>query len=332
MAVDLRRVVGDAGRPPHVRDRVGVARVVERVLPLRAEVRDVRDLAEVERLDQLALAQAGHVDRRRERDVVAAVAGRDLGQHRVDGVEEVVGDLDPVRVRELLDRVLADVVRPVVDEQLALGRRDGRGLRGRRGRRGRGARAGRASAGPPSVRRWRSGSPSRRCTPRARRRRRPWPCPGASCAGSGTGSGGGIGAARSRDLLLGLPGPRPGEHHRIGGSPADADGIADRVSLVSARDHDLDRGFGAGAHDVADRRPEVGALLDLPAEAGAFVGGGRCPPGRGRWPPVGPPRRRRRRARTRSPGRGTGCPRRAGPRRRRRRSTPPCPAAGWRCR
>src|SRR4029079_9368259 len=53
--------------------------------------------------------------------------------------EVVVGDLDPVLVLELLDRLLADVLVPVVDEELLLGRRDRGGRRRGRGRCGRAA-------------------------------------------------------------------------------------------------------------------------------------------------------------------------------------------------
>ena len=64
VVLDPGRVVADAGRPPHVRDRVLVARVVARVRPLRAEVADVRQERLVELRDDAAL---DHVPARRPR-------------------------------------------------------------------------------------------------------------------------------------------------------------------------------------------------------------------------------------------------------------------------
>ena len=114
-------VVADAGRPPHVRHRMRVARVVARIGPLGAEVHDVRDERLVERDDGAALDEVGDVDRDREADVVAATVVAELGVRLVGVGEEVVRHLDAVLLLEGRDDVLADVVGPVVDEQLGLG-------------------------------------------------------------------------------------------------------------------------------------------------------------------------------------------------------------------
>ena len=119
---DLGRVVGDAGRPPHVRHRVGVARVVLRVRPFGAEVDDVRDERLVE-LEERALGEeCRDVHRDRERQVVAAAVVAELRVGLVRVREEVVRDLDAVLLLERGDRRVADVLGPVVDEQLAFGR------------------------------------------------------------------------------------------------------------------------------------------------------------------------------------------------------------------
>ncbi len=122
--LDLRGVEADAGRAPHVHDTVLVARVVagSALQQLRVEVGEVRQLRLVElpeyaRLD-LALEEVGA----RHHDVVARVAGEQLGLEHLVAVEHVVADLDPGLLLEVLDHGRVDVVRPVVDvEDLVLG-------------------------------------------------------------------------------------------------------------------------------------------------------------------------------------------------------------------
>ena len=97
---DPLAVVADAGRPPHVRHRVGVARVVLRVGPFGAQVDHVRDERLVQRQERVRGDEVRDVDRDRERDVVAAAVGAQLRVGLVRVREEVVRDLDPVLVLE----------------------------------------------------------------------------------------------------------------------------------------------------------------------------------------------------------------------------------------
>ena len=76
--------------------------------------------------DDAPVAEARDVDRCRERDVVAAAVLAELGVGDLDVVEQLVLDLDRVLLLERRDDVLADVVEPVVDDQLRLG--DGTGV------------------------------------------------------------------------------------------------------------------------------------------------------------------------------------------------------------
>ena len=137
--LDLGRVVGHAGRPPHVRHRVRVARVVARVRPFGAEVDLVRDERQVQRQDLVDRDEARDVGRRRERDVEAGLAGGDARVHPLVRVEEVRADLDVdlVVLLDLLDEgrddVLAHVLGVVPDVELGLGH--GRRRRRRGGRR-----------------------------------------------------------------------------------------------------------------------------------------------------------------------------------------------------
>ncbi len=97
-----------------------------------AEVHEVRDEREVELADDPGLAEARDVDRGRERDVVAVAVVAELGVGHLDVIEQLVFDLDLVLLLERRDDVLADVVEPVVDDELGFGGRD----RGRLCRRG----------------------------------------------------------------------------------------------------------------------------------------------------------------------------------------------------
>ncbi len=104
------------------------------------------------------------VDRDRERQVVPAAVVAELGVGLVGVGEEVERDLDAVLRLERRDRVLADVLGPVVDEELGLGGRDRRrlGRGGRRPRRQRSAADAAAEAAADARRRRRRGSPRRR--------------------------------------------------------------------------------------------------------------------------------------------------------------------------
>src|SRR5690606_10788011 len=55
-------------------------------------------------------------------DVVARLAGAQLGVERLVGIVHRIVDLDAGRLGEIVDRVLGDVVGPVVDVDLTLGR------------------------------------------------------------------------------------------------------------------------------------------------------------------------------------------------------------------
>ena len=100
-------------------------------------VLQVRELGLVEKpedagLDLLAEEAAGGHD-----DVIAGMAGEKLGLQRLVGIVDVVIDLDAGLLLEGLDRVLADIVRPVVDVEdlLLIGPgRTGEADRGRRGK------------------------------------------------------------------------------------------------------------------------------------------------------------------------------------------------------
>ena len=94
----------------------------------RVEVLQVRQLGLVELAQQAAVdLQLGPV-RRGHDDVVAGLAGHQLGVHDLVVVEVVVADLDAGLLLEVLDRVVGDVVGPVVDVEdllLLLGRQAG---------------------------------------------------------------------------------------------------------------------------------------------------------------------------------------------------------------
>ena len=57
-----------------------------------------------------------------DHDVVAAGSGLELGHHLLVALVGIVGHLDPELLLEVRDRVLGDVVRPVVDVELLLDR------------------------------------------------------------------------------------------------------------------------------------------------------------------------------------------------------------------
>jgi hypothetical protein len=90
---------------------------------LRVEVAVVRQLGAVDRLEYAGLDLPAQELHRRHHQVIARAAGEQLGLEHFVAVEDVVGDLDAGLLFELRDGVLGDVIRPVVDEQVAAGLR-----------------------------------------------------------------------------------------------------------------------------------------------------------------------------------------------------------------
>jgi hypothetical protein len=120
--VELDEVVAqaDAGRVDGVRHAVARADVVERVVQLGPGVlREVRDQLEVQRLDQVTAHQARELVRRAEDDVELQAAGGELGERLVERVERGHADADALLLAELLQHRRVEVVRVVVDAQLA---------------------------------------------------------------------------------------------------------------------------------------------------------------------------------------------------------------------
>ena len=121
VVLDLVGIPGEARRPPVVRHRVLVVRVVARVLPVGPRLTMFGISAWSSGWMTPSRTSAGDLRRCRIADVVAAALAvlAQLG-HLGHGIGEVVVlDLDAVLVLELGDGVLADVRVPVVDEQLA---------------------------------------------------------------------------------------------------------------------------------------------------------------------------------------------------------------------
>jgi hypothetical protein len=112
------RIVGKAGRTPHIGHRIGPLRVevglVERLLHI-LEIRHASgiDLEQQPVADHLLDGRAGRHD-----DVVAAAARLELRQHRLVGVVRVQGDLDAGLRLEALQEIGRHVVRPVEEVQL----------------------------------------------------------------------------------------------------------------------------------------------------------------------------------------------------------------------
>jgi hypothetical protein len=116
---------------------------------LRVEVAVVLQPRLVDRHEHAGLDLPREERQRRHDDVVAGVAGHQLRLEQLVGIEHVVGDGDAGLGLEVRQRVLGDVVRPVVDVEHAAGVGGGCGGAGRRGVGGAGRRrvAGGAAGG-----------------------------------------------------------------------------------------------------------------------------------------------------------------------------------------
>ena len=113
----LLHVVADPGRAPHVVDRILVAGVVggEPAGDLRPRMGEVRQLRLVELLEHarldLPLEEIGGGND----DVVARLAGEQLGLQEVVRIERVVGHLDAGVAGEILQHRGLDVIGPIVE-------------------------------------------------------------------------------------------------------------------------------------------------------------------------------------------------------------------------
>ena len=113
---DLIVAPEDAGGVGRVRHRVVRAAVVERVDQLRPDVLlEIRDVVEIERLDELAGDHLIEVVGRHLHDVGLHRAGRQLLDSGGDVVERRVLDLDAVLLPEVLQELLPEVGRVVED-------------------------------------------------------------------------------------------------------------------------------------------------------------------------------------------------------------------------
>jgi hypothetical protein len=135
--LDLGDVVADARRAPHPRNAMGVVRIVlgQRRHDLGIEVLPVLQLRLVEGQEDIGL-QLAHEEGRggRHNDVITRFAGAQLGVEDLVAVVGRVVDLDAGIPGEVLDLVLGDIVRPVVDIHRALGsNRPGSGEEEQRG-------------------------------------------------------------------------------------------------------------------------------------------------------------------------------------------------------
>jgi hypothetical protein len=135
--LDLGDVVADARRAPHPRNAMGVVRIVlgQRRHDLGVEVLPVLQLRLVEGQEDIGL-QLAHEEGRggRHNDVITRFAGAQLGVEDLVAVVGRVVDLDAGIPGEVLDLVLGDIVRPVVDIHRALGsNRPGSGEEEQRG-------------------------------------------------------------------------------------------------------------------------------------------------------------------------------------------------------
>ena len=102
---DLRGVVADAGRPPHVRDGVRVARVVARDRPTRRRGSRCSAGATCRASSRAPRSmKAGMSTEIGKRHVVAATVVAELGVRLVGVGEEVVRHLDPVLLLEVTGR------------------------------------------------------------------------------------------------------------------------------------------------------------------------------------------------------------------------------------
>ena len=108
---------GDAGRVDRVGHGVLPLAVVERVGEVRPGLRDVRDVAVVERLDQLPVHQLRHDVDGREEDVEVELPAAQLGQGGVHVLERGHLDLAVVLLAERFQAVGVDVGDPVEQPQ-----------------------------------------------------------------------------------------------------------------------------------------------------------------------------------------------------------------------
>jgi hypothetical protein len=130
-------IVADADRAPHVVDGVAVAGIIggDALLDLRPHIDEVRQLGFVERKEYARLDLPLEEIGARHDDVVAGTAGEQLRLERVVGVEDVVADLDSGLAGEVLEHGRLNVVRPVIDIDDPLLRRDLRRRQSKRGER-----------------------------------------------------------------------------------------------------------------------------------------------------------------------------------------------------
>ena len=115
-------VVPVSRRAPDVRERVDVARVEFLVEEARIEVPEVLEARLLDRPQQLELGQDAHHVVGRHDEVVVGHARLELGEHGLVRVVEVVAHLDAGPLRELVDDLLRQVLRPDVEVQLLLAR------------------------------------------------------------------------------------------------------------------------------------------------------------------------------------------------------------------
>ena len=120
--LDLGHVVTDAVGAPQVGNRVLVARVADLQLleQRRIEVLPVRQLALVQLLEGTGLDLLAEEVVRRHHDVIAGVAGDQLALEGLVGVEDVVADVDPALLGEVLEGGGSNVIGPVIDVQALL--------------------------------------------------------------------------------------------------------------------------------------------------------------------------------------------------------------------
>ncbi len=128
--LDLVDIEGEARGAPHVDEGMLVARIGLRdpLHQLRVEVLPVRDLRLVELLEDAGLDLARQEVGGGHDEVVARVAGEQLGLQDVVAVVDIVDDLDAGLLGEALQDRRVDIVRPVVDlDHLLLGLGQGGG-------------------------------------------------------------------------------------------------------------------------------------------------------------------------------------------------------------
>ena len=116
----------EAGRSPLVRDRVLAVRIEGDIHPLRLDVADVGELARPDLVEHpLTGHDLDHVVARHGHVIGAELARLQRRQHRLVGIVGVHGHLDPGLGGELVEKLLRDVLEPVIDRELPLGLRRG---------------------------------------------------------------------------------------------------------------------------------------------------------------------------------------------------------------